>query len=60
MDVQDKEIPNVEKIPTDTIPTDKQQRTPQRPEQVVEDMLFLKGMLRLKDMLFLKGMLRLM
>ena len=45
--MEDKAFPNVEKIPTDTIPTDKQQRTPQRPEQVVKDMLLLKGMLLL-------------
>jgi hypothetical protein len=45
--VEDKAFPNVEKIPTDTIPTDKHQRTRQRPEQVVKDMLFLKGVLLL-------------
>jgi hypothetical protein len=45
--VEDKAFPNMEKIPTDTIPTDKHQRTPQGPEQVVKDMLLLKGMLLL-------------
>jgi len=43
--VEDKAFPNMQKIPTDMIPTDKHQRTPQGPEQVVKDMLFLKGML---------------